>query len=70
MNHLDHRLVRQLDAHRIPAHLDAHVALRDAAADASADPRPHPVRLAVGRSLVAVGRWVAAEPPPRRARSL
>jgi hypothetical protein len=68
MNHLDHRLIRQLDAHRIPAHLDAHVALRDAAADGSA--RPNPVRLAVGRSLVAVGRWIAAEPPPRPARSL
>lgn len=67
MNHFDHRLVRQLDSHRIPAHLDAHVALRDAA-DESA--RPNAVRLAVGRSLVAVGRWVAAEPPPRPARSL
>ncbi len=67
MSHFDHRLVRQLDSHRIPADLSAHVALRDAA---EASVRPNPVRMAVGRSLVAIGRWVAAEPPPRLARSL
>ena len=76
MFHLDHRVVRAIHADRIPRDLDARVALAAAMADAKAEARDddqpgraNRLRRAVGRSLVAAGSRLAAEPPPRPART-
>ncbi len=60
----DKRLIDAIHADRIRPEREAIqiAALGEAATEVA---RPHPLRRAVGRSLVAVGSRLAAEPPSR-----
>lgn len=59
------QVVLAIDAERIPRDLEARLAL---ARSRPAGDRPHPLRRALGRTLLAVGSWLAAESPPHAAR--
>ncbi len=64
MSRIDPQVVRAIHDERLARDLEARIALAQAALD-----RPSGLRRLVGRSLVAAGSRLAAEPPPRPARS-
>ncbi len=64
MSPLERRVILGFHAEPAPRHREAHIASVKAP-----QIEPNRARRALGRSLVAVGSWLAAEPPRQPART-